>query len=135
MYSSSRRKTTNVEKQKMNGGVSMSSSKRSQKRIKKISDVTGSCIVQNNERVESWSFCQGHHRITTCIKKSDKGKECNGNELIQYLKEDATYTILNSLDRQRIITSDIYNTKTSRHMIIHMMHTRVSHEDEDRWRR
>ena len=44
------------------------------------------------------------------MKKSSKGKEWNGLDLIHYLKEDAPYTILNSLDSQRIITSDISNT-------------------------
>ena len=48
------------------------------KKRKKRSDVTGSLVVQNYERVESCSFCQGKHRITTCMKKIQREK--NGME-------------------------------------------------------
>ena len=72
-YSSSDRLMSNVEKRKRNISTITISRKKYSKR-KNRSDITGSLIIQNNERIESCSFCQVNHRITTCMKKLDYGK-------------------------------------------------------------
>ena len=80
----------------------------------------------NTTRIEACKFCMGSHRITTCAKKMSFGKEWTGTELIKYLKEEAPYSIMNAIDCRRIISSDISNTKTAKHLVVHMIHTRVN---------
>ena len=65
------------------------------------------------------------HQITTCPKKAALGREWSGSELMNYLKNEAPFSILNSLDCLRIISSDISNTRNAKHLIVHMIHSRV----------
>ena len=58
-------------------------------------------------------------------KKTALGREWSGSELMNYLKNEAPFSILNSLDCLRIISSDILNTRNAKHLIVHMIHSRV----------
>ena len=80
-----------------------------------------------SRKPKSCTFCKGSNHLTNkCPLKESCGITQDGTQLMKYLTKSCPFSILAESDKDRIMTTDISCQISIKHVIVHMLHSKIS---------